>query len=371
MGAVLDFTSALYLGLHHPSASLPPWSALTSGRPAALRESPAARAVAARLAALVGCEAALLLPSTLHLFWDLIGVLAREPVAIFVDAGTYPIARSGVERAACLGTPVATFATGDTATLAVLVARRAAQGRRPLVVCDAFHPGRDAQPPLAGYARIACAHGGQLLLDDTQGLGIFGEPSGARLVYGHGGGGSLRRHGLAGTHVIVGASLAKAFGVPLAVLAGSTAAVERFAAHSETRVHASPPSEAVVAAADSALDANARHGERLRATLWASVRRLRMRLAELGVRAEGGAFPVQTLRAPTAVDLQRLHADLRAHGVRSVLVRERVGGGIRLAFLLTVEHRADDIDRAVAVLARCLPRPRDAAKHAQGISEGI
>ena len=35
-GTVLDFTSALYLGLQHPSRSLRPWRQFTTGAPAAL-----------------------------------------------------------------------------------------------------------------------------------------------------------------------------------------------------------------------------------------------------------------------------------------------------------------------------------------------
>jgi 8-amino-7-oxononanoate synthase len=92
---VLDFTSALYLGLHHPKASLRPWEQLTTGRPAALEEPPGARAVAHKLAALVGCEGAVLVPSTLHLFWDLFGMLAHARVIIYMDAGAYPIAGWG------------------------------------------------------------------------------------------------------------------------------------------------------------------------------------------------------------------------------------------------------------------------------------
>ena len=35
-GLVVDFTSALYLGMRHPSWSLRPWVQFTMGRPAAL-----------------------------------------------------------------------------------------------------------------------------------------------------------------------------------------------------------------------------------------------------------------------------------------------------------------------------------------------
>jgi len=71
-----DFTSALYLGLRHGAGSLRPWARLTTGRPAALADPPGAREVAGALAALAGCGAGSLAPSTLHLFWDLFGVLA-------------------------------------------------------------------------------------------------------------------------------------------------------------------------------------------------------------------------------------------------------------------------------------------------------
>jgi 8-amino-7-oxononanoate synthase len=50
---VADFTSSLYLGMRHSSADLPTWSALTSGRPAALGP-PAGSAVAAHIAAQAG-----------------------------------------------------------------------------------------------------------------------------------------------------------------------------------------------------------------------------------------------------------------------------------------------------------------------------
>jgi 8-amino-7-oxononanoate synthase len=76
---VLNFTSALYLGLRHPSWSLRPWAQLTTGAPAALAPPPGARMVADMLAALQGCERAALAPSTLHLFWDLFGMVGSRP----------------------------------------------------------------------------------------------------------------------------------------------------------------------------------------------------------------------------------------------------------------------------------------------------
>ncbi len=52
-------------------------------------------------------------------YWDLFDVLARDHIAIYADAGTYPIARWGIERAAAKGVPTATFQTHDPAALEV------------------------------------------------------------------------------------------------------------------------------------------------------------------------------------------------------------------------------------------------------------
>src|SRR3954464_13150809 len=114
---MLDFTSSLYLGFQHPSASLPRWEALTLGRPAALQAPPGAAEVSAQLAELQGCEASTLLPSTLHLFFDLFGVLCGRDTTIYIEASTYAIASWGVQRGVPAGTPVQTFPFGDAAEL--------------------------------------------------------------------------------------------------------------------------------------------------------------------------------------------------------------------------------------------------------------
>ena len=195
---MLDFTSALYLGMRHPADRLAPWDSLSLGKPAALREPPGAQALAADLAALQGCEAACLLPSTLHLFWDLFGMLAGERLVILADGASYAIARWGAERAQALGLPLQVFPSGEVALLRRLAAGwRHRTGRRPLILADGYVPGSDRAPPLAAYAAIAQQGGGHVLLDDTQVLGV----SGAQ------GGGSARLHGLQGEALIIGASL--------------------------------------------------------------------------------------------------------------------------------------------------------------------
>lgn len=363
---MLDFTSSLYLGLRHPSAGLRPWEALTLGRPAALRPPPGAAEVGIRLADLQGCEASTLLPSTLHLFFDLFGMLGRQDTTIYIEATTYPIAGWGVQRGAPAGTPVRTFPSGDAIELERLITRAAARWHRPLIVCDAMRPGCDRQPPLARYAALAARHDGFLVIDDTQGLGVFGHGARHGCPWGIGGGGSLRHHGLAGPRIIVGASLAKGFGVPMAALSGSRALVRFFEARSQTRVHTSPPSVAMIHAAWHALTINRRCGDALRLRLLQRVRQFRERIARLPLSATGNEFPVQSLVAARGIDAAALHAGLLRRRVRTVLQRDADTGAARLGFIFTAAHTSDCIDRAVDALTQALRALRPPALASAG-----
>ena len=180
------------------------------------------------------------------------------------DAGLYPIARWGAERASSLGMPVHTFAHHDAGALEQAIGRLALAQRRPIVVTDGFCPTCGAPAPLRAYAELARRAGGWLVLDDTQALGILGEGPTKSNPYGIGGGGSLRWHDVFGPHIIVGSSLAKGFGAPLAALCGSRALIDCFRDNSEARIHCSPPSVVTINEAGQALRLNRRHGEALR-----------------------------------------------------------------------------------------------------------
>lgn len=335
--ADVDFSSALYLGMRHPALSLSGWRALTLGKPAALEEAPAAAALAAQLAELQGCEAAVLLPSTLHLFWDVFGMAGKSDV-LLLDGGSYPIARWGAQNGVARGMAVEVFAHCDVAA-----ARRAARrwrraGRRALLLADGYCPG-GAAPPLAAYAAIADEFGGLLVVDDTQGLGVLGES----------GGGAAQA---LGGKALIGASLAKGFGAPLAVLSGSRALVAEFSARSQARRHCSPPSAAAVAAGLRALRLNRRVGDVLRARLTQRIAQFRLGVRDLGMSCQGGGFPVQTLCLPADVCARTLHAALARQGVSAVLQGARTGP--LLSFLLRADHSAQDVAAALAAIRRFL-----------------
>ena len=336
---MLDFTSALYLGLRHPSPSLRPWPGLTTGKPAALQPPPGSAAIAGEFAALVGCERATPVASTLHLFWDLFGLLARDRVRIYMDEGCYAIARWGVERSAARGAAVREFPHRDVTALRHLIEQDRHARRRPVVVADGYCPTCGGAAPVKEFLQCVVPYNGYVVLDDTQALGLLGKQ----------GGGSLRWQGVKSPHVIVGSSLAKGFGAPMAMLAGSASLIQRFEAESDSRVHCSPPSIAALYAAEQALDVNRRHGDRLRRYLTHLVRHFQAGLRAVGLAADGGLFPVQTLR-PAGIAAEVLHGRLLRLGIRTIVIRRCREIGERVAFLITALHRRSDIDQAVEAI---------------------
>lgn len=335
----------------HPSWSLEPWGQFTSGVPAALHEPPGLQTVAEQVAELQGCESATLVPSTLHAFWDLFGVLAGEHVEIYMDFGVYPIARWGVERAKSRGVVARSFRHHDAAALHAQLKQCSPLRATPVVVCDGLCPACGDVAPLAAYLEIARTRRGSLVIDDTQALGILGTSPSAEAPYGKGGGGSLRWSGINGPDVIAVSSMAKGFGVPMAVMAGGFAFMQHFSRASETRLHCSPPSIAAILAAEHAMVVNRRCGDTLRLRLAQLVQYFRCRLSRVGLTSIGSLFPVQTVRLPGCCDPKTIHDRMISYGVQTVLHRKLNQRRPRISFIINARHRKCEIEYSVSALA--------------------
>jgi 8-amino-7-oxononanoate synthase len=347
---VLDFTSSLYLGLAHDSNSLRPWKQYTGGKPAALHSLPGSRSLASDLAFLAGCEAATLLPSTLHAFWDLFGIWPARRCAVYVDAAAYEIGKWGAERAAAQGAALRSFRHYDAAALDAALRLTAAKTRLPVVVADGFCPSCGTSAPVAEYLDCLRPYGGYLVLDDTQALGILGHGPSRRFPLGRGGGGTMRWYGIRDPQAVLVASLAKAFGVPLAVVAGAHEIVDRFERASGTRIHCSPVPAPALHAAEHALAVNAYEGDRLRLSLCSLVGRLRSKLETSTLRPRGGTFPVQTFAGTRAAPVAYLQRRLAAAEIETLATRDRTTGALRLSAIVTATHSAEDVDRLASVL---------------------
>jgi 8-amino-7-oxononanoate synthase len=343
-----DFTSALYLGLTHDHGALRPWRQLTTGRPAALGSLREVEDLESALAEFLGCGAVAIGPSTFHLFWDLFDMFADD-ITIHRDSGAYPIAHWAADAVGARGVPQFAFASHDRSALRASLALRSAN-RRPLVLVDGLNPLTGQPAPLPDYLDLVRQRKGWLVLDDTQAIGILGRQASAARPLGIGGAGTPAWFELADPHLIRVASLAKGFGVPLALIGGSRSLIERFKAISKTRVHCSPPSQADIAAARRALMINARHGETLRQRLINVISSFRQGLSSLGLAAHGGFFPVQTLVLSARMKATGLHTALDWLGVATVLHRARRGGRALVSFILNASHGLADIEVGLVAL---------------------
>ena len=343
-----DFTSALYLGLRHARDCLEPWQTLTEGRPAALGEVAGAPQVARRLAHLTGAARGLLFPSTLHLFLDLFETLGRRPIAVLWDEGLYPVVRWAIDRAVGTGALALTFDQHRPDTLARALAPHAAT-RTPVIVTTGFCADCGALAPLAALLERAEALGGYLVIDDTQMFGLLGARSGD-LPLGRAGGGAARFLALSSERLLVGVSLAKAFGAPVAFLGGAARVITDVARHGSTRWHASPVCAVGVAAAAHALDVNEARGDELRGRLSALSTRFARGLGSLAPRAAPPVLPMQStvpLPRPLA---EALHAAIESRGVRCLLQRVRRQADAKLTFLITTDHDDASIDEAISAV---------------------
>ena len=287
----------------------------------------------------------------MHAFWDLFVVLGADKAVVLVDDGAYAIARWGAERAASHGAIYRSFPHHDVGALEAGLAAAAASGRRAMVLVDGLCP-MCGPAPLAAYGALVDRFGGLLIIDDTQALGILGVRHGV-CPFGTGGG-ATRYQAIGGPNVVVGASLAKAFGVPIAVLAAEEAIIRRFERDSETRVHCSQPSVAALRAANRALELNSRSGDALRSRLARLITRFRAGVVDAGYRPRGPLLPTQTVL--TGQGAARLHARLRHAGIQSVL-HSGHRGEMRLTFVVTATHRAADVDAAASLLGRLRSAP--------------
>ncbi|SAL70229.1 8-amino-7-oxononanoate synthase [Caballeronia arvi] len=370
---MIDFASALYLGMRHPARALGAWDALTTGLPAALAAAPLARRVAADAASLQGTEAGMVGASTLHLAIDAFDRLGRTH-ALYADDALYPVMRWALERMMGRGVPVTWFRHGDAGDLARRLARRVA-ARPPAVITDAT-VGEGVPAPIERYVDAVWREGGLVLVDHSQVLGLTGERASPRSPWGQGGGGALRHAALpspAMQPVLLLASWAKAFGAPLATLCGPAALINDIARDGPAQSHCSPASAVSLLAALDALAINRRAGARLRLRLLHRLYRLHDGLRALARSAvpdlhlSGRWHPLQRLTLATDQRALALHAGLSACGLRTALLRQR-GGGYALIVIARADHRVTDIDALIDAIASLAPRLPDAGRAAPRIT---
>lgn len=345
---MLHFNRAHYLDMN-PYPQQLTTQPVATGMPAVLYESVQERALAAQLAAMQGQTAAVLGVSTLHLFWDWFEWMRQTSVHVFMARDTYPFIQLLAKRA-FNAQRLQTFR--NMAELAQQLVRITATSA-VMVVADSWSLRRNQPFAVNACLQLLAGRRAWLVLDDTQTLGLLGQNPSPQSPFGSGGGGILPWTGAAPEQVVLIASLAKALGTPVAVLSGNTAIVEHFRQQSHTRTYCSPPSPWVVEHALHALTQHAHLGEWRRRLLLGNIRYFQAQVHGLGLRLEGGVFPVQKLVFPHGWQCVAVCRYLRQRQVETVVTRTDCGA-CALTVILRAGQRRDAIQHLVQLLRQAL-----------------
>ncbi|MGI5216521.1 aminotransferase class I/II-fold pyridoxal phosphate-dependent enzyme [Nocardia sp. CA-290969] len=337
-GRRADFTSALFLGLLHPSASLPDWASLTTGVPAAVDESAVAERIGTAMAAAQRADAGLVSRSSLHALLDVFTLLPRPGTTVVVDEAAYPTLQLAAEAARRTGARVCTYRHHCPESI-----------ERPagwlIVASDGWCPGCNRPAPIAALRDLAVGSGGLLVLDDSLACGVLGRTVPGE-IFGDGTG-TPRRFGVNHRDLVWVASFAKAYGTPLAVVTGPEPVLARWRSDG-SRLHAAPPSVPDLAAAQRALRLSGPLRRR-RMRLQTRVMAARRMLTAAGLPCNGLPFPMVGVPLPVTTAV-RWWEMLRVNGIDALVQRPRCRREALLSFALGARHSAAEIHRLGTVL---------------------
>lgn len=361
---ILNFVASNYLGLNqHPyviraaSEAAQSWGVSLS-MPRLLAVDRLTSCLETAVARLTGQQQALIFPSTTHISLDLIPLLTGNDGIVFVDEWAYPISLVGVSMAAQKGAAICRFPHNDVQALSVLLSAYA-QYPNKVIVCDGFYAAEGHPAHLRAFDRLARQFETAVYVDDTHGIGVLGGIPSRMLPYGRGGGGTLPHLAISSGHMVNVGSLAKAFGIPLAFVAGPAKFVQYMRATAGTMSHCSPPALPVLAAALAALQVHDFEGEERRQRLLQRIRQFRQNLSHTGICMSGSPLsPMQSLYFSSPRTAVMIGNSLQQAGIWHILQfnpRERPAGVV-LRFILTALHHEVDVDRLTTVIHAALHR---------------
>ena len=164
------------------------------------------------LARMLGVPDTLVFPSISLLHLGVLPTLAGYQGIILTDAAAHHSIAEACMRAQAGGTEWRDFRHNDLADLEAKLAREP-RARTKIIATDGIYSMGSANPPLAGYSRLAKQYNATVYVDDAHGFGIIGESPDAAMPYGRGGNGIVRHLGLdyEADRIVYVAGLSKAF----------------------------------------------------------------------------------------------------------------------------------------------------------------
>ncbi|HEX6674161.1 MAG TPA: pyridoxal phosphate-dependent aminotransferase family protein [Actinomycetes bacterium] len=365
-----DFASCNYLGFDlDPEiiAAVPRYLARWGTHPSWSRmlASPVLNErIDAELAALLGAEDVLTLPTITHISSSVLPALADQGT-VYLDARAHKTIWDGCQVARGHGATVRRFAHDDPEQLEDLLR---AGGAEPRVVCtDGINSMTGNPPPLREYLRLAREYDALLYVDDGHGFGVVGERAvDEPCPYGRRGNGVVRHLGESYDHVVLVGGFSKAYSSLLAFVTCPTRLKEVLKVAAPPYLYSGPSPIASLATVLEGFRANAERGDQLRARLWGHARRVLDTLDELGAWTPNATgFPIVQVPLADPADLDQAAAFVFGRGVYTTLAfypgvpRSEVGFRLQLTAANT-DQQVDLLTDVLRDLAARFPlRPAD------------
>jgi 8-amino-7-oxononanoate synthase len=260
--------------------------------------------------------------------------------AVFSDRLNHASIIDAVQLAKAHGAVVQRYPHGDLDALGRLLAASAAPNK--LIVTDAVFSMDGDLAPLPALFALAERHDAWLAVDDAHGFGVLGP---------HGAGSLAHFNLLFHPRLLLMGTLGKAAGVAGAFVAGSETTIEYLLQRARSYIFTTAAPPAVACALSKSLDL-IRHGDALRANLFANIARLRDGLAGLPWRLLPSATAIQPLvvgenDAAVALAGSLWQRSLWVPAIRPPTVPP---GTARLRISVSAAHTTADIDRLVTAL---------------------
>jgi 8-amino-7-oxononanoate synthase len=306
-------------------------------------------AIEAKIAALKGREAAMLLASGWQANASVLGALLRFAGAdaqLFADELNHSSLVAGGRLG---GVKPVLFRHNDLAHLASLLeARAGAPGPRFIVTESVFSMDGDRADAPA-LAALAEAHGAFLYVDEAHATGVLGE-AGMGLAA-----------GVAGVDLVMG-TFSKALGSFGAYVAGSRVLIDFLQNMCAGFIYTTAPPPPVLGAIDAALDL-VPGMDAERAALAASATYVRGAFGDMGIDTAGSSTQIVPALVGDEAAALALASALRERGVLAVAIRPPTvpAGTSRIRFALSAAHDGAAVESLVQAMRVCWPAVRLAA----------
>lgn len=318
---VIDFASCNYLGLdldaemvRGVSDSISAWGVHPSW--CRLVASPRLYIdLEERLAALVGTEASLIIPTVTLISVGVIPALVGKSGALFLDKSGHETMYEGAKIARDSGATLVSFQQDDMVQLRELLHQHRDNPRKVILV-DGVYSMTGDYAKIEGLSTLAAEYDAVVYVDDAHGFGVVGESPSAARPLGERGNGIVRHFAGSYDNILYVGGCSKAYS-SLAAFVACSRTMQHFIKTFATPYDLSGPCPtASLATLWQGLEINDARGDVMRDRLWSLTQRAITGLRGLGFAVDNrSGFPIISVRIGEASLLEATARILFDHGI--------------------------------------------------------